>query len=281
MTKNLLDLSGKIDQQSINLFRLVNRITTTLEMPYLVVGATARDIVYHYRFGTPIKRATTDIDFGIQMRSWEEFESLSSMLVSEGFKPTKSAHKFLCPNNTELDIVPFGSIEDKKSNIQWPPNGDVEMNVLGFKEALDHAFQIEIASDPALQIPVASPRGLALLKFIAWGDRDREMRVRDALDIAYLLDHYEGDGSVVERLYEEGVIEQYDYDVNLASAHMLGCDTAIIALDATKQRILEIIDRNLNSSDENKLVVEMCKHVEIEYDKHLNLLQAFTNGFGQ
>ena len=281
MTKNLLDLSGKIDQQSIDLFSLVNRITTTLEMPYLVVGATARDIVYHYRLGTPIKRATTDTDFGIQLRSWEEFDSLSSMLVSEGFKPTKSAHKFLCPNNTELDIVPFGSIEDTQANIQWPPNGEVEMNVLGFKEALDHAFQVEIANDPALQIPVSSPQGLALLKFVAWGDRDREMRVRDALDIAYLLDHYEADNSVVERLYEEGVIEQYDYDISLASAHMLGCDSVVIAHNATKQRILEIINSNLNSSDENKLVVEMCKHVETDYDKHLNLLQAFSNGFRQ
>ena len=281
MTKNLLDLSRKIDQQSIDLFSLVNRVTAVLDMPYLVVGATARDIVYHHRFGTPIKRATTDIDFGIQLRSWEEFESLSSMLVSEGFKATKSAHKFLSSNDTELDIVPFGSIEDKKSNIQWPPNGDVEMNVLGFKEALDHAFQVEIASHPALHIPVASPQGLALLKFIAWGGRDREMRVRDALDIAYLLHHYEADGSVVERLYQEGLIEKYDYDVKLASAHMLGCDSAVIAHDATRQRILQIIDRNLKSIDENKLVVEMCKHVEIEYDKHLNLLQAFTNGFGQ
>lgn len=281
MTKNLLDLSGKIDQQSIELFTLVNRITATLEMPYLVVGATARDIVFHHRFGTPIKRATTDTDFGIQVRSWEEFESLSQMLVSEGFKPTKSAHRFFCPNNTQLDIVPFGSVEDDTANIQLPPKGDIEMNVQGFNEALDHAFQVEIASDPTLHIPVASPQGLALLKFIAWSDRDRDMRVRDALDIAYLLDHYEADSSVIERLYEERVIEQYDYDVSLASAYMLGIDSAAIAHDATKRNIVEIINRNLSPIDENILVEEMCKHVEIEYEKYLKLLNAFAHGFGK
>jgi len=276
---NSISLSGKIDQPTIDLFILIDRITTALDMPYLVVGATARDIVYHHRFGTPVKRATTDTDFGIQVRNWEEFESLSQMLVSEGFKPTKLAHRFFCPNNTQLDIVPFGSVEDDTACIQWPPNGEVEMNVLGFKEALDHAFQVEIATGPALHIPVASPRGLALLKLIAWSDRDRDMRVRDALDIAYLLNHYEADNSVVERLYEKGVIEQYDYDVSLASAHMLGADSASIASDATKLKILEIINQNLNADDENTLVVEMCKHVEIEYEKYLKLLNAFVSGF--
>ena len=59
-------------------------------MQYLVIGATARDIVYHYRLGTPVAGATTDIDFGIQVGSWEEFESLSQMLASEGFARTKS-----------------------------------------------------------------------------------------------------------------------------------------------------------------------------------------------
>lgn len=279
MKKNLLNLSGKIDQQSVDLFILVNRIIVTLDLPYLVVGATARDIVYHHSFGAPVKRATTDTDFGIQVRSWEEFESLSQKLVSEGFKTTDSAQRFICPNNTKLDIVPFGPIEDEMAKIQWPPNGDIEMNVLGFKEALEHAFQVEIVTDPTLLIPVASPQGLALLKLIAWSDRDRNMRVRDALDIAYLLDHYEANNSVVERLYEGSVIEQYDYDVSLASAHMLGSDSAAIASDATKQKILEIINQNLNAIDENTLVVEMCNHVEFEYEKYLNLLNAFLSGF--
>ncbi len=96
-----MNLSRKIDQPTIDLFILVNRITTTLNMPYLIEGATARDLVYHHRFGTPVKRATTDVDFGIQVSSWKEFESLSQTLVSEGFKTTKSAHSFLCPNNTK------------------------------------------------------------------------------------------------------------------------------------------------------------------------------------
>ena len=276
-----MNLSGKIDQPTIDLFILVDRITTALDMPYLVVGATARDIVYHHRFGTPVKRATTDVDFGIQVSSWKAFESLSQALVSEGFKATKAAHRFFCPNNTQLDIVPFGAIEDNKANIQWPPNGEIEMNVLGFKEALDHAFLIEITSEPAVNIPVASPQGLMILKLIAWNDRDRTMRERDALDIAYLLNNYDADKLVVERLYEENIIGQYDYDVILASAHLLGNDSAAIASDATKRKVKAIINNSASSIDENILVIGMCTRVETEYEKNLELLNAFAKGFGR
>ncbi len=45
MTKSLLDLSGKIDFKTIELFEIVNRISNNLGISYVVVGATARDLV--------------------------------------------------------------------------------------------------------------------------------------------------------------------------------------------------------------------------------------------
>ena len=93
------------------------------------------------------------------------------------------------------------------------------------------------------------------------------------------LDYYEKDESVIERLYDEGVAAQYEFDVSLASAHLLGADSAAIAQDATKQKILEIINSNLDVTNENSLVVEMCEHIEIEYEKYLKLLGAFAEGF--
>jgi predicted nucleotidyltransferase len=274
-----LNLSDKISRATTDLLELIDRITTEPGIPYLVVGATARDIVYHHRFGTPIRRATTDTDFGIQVGSWEEFNLLSEALVSENFTRSNSAHRFYCPNNSKIDIVPFGPIEDELANIHWPPSGDFEMNVLGFKEALDHALQIELGVDSSVQIPVASPQGLVLLKLIAWEDRPPGMRVRDAQDFAYLLEYYDKDESVMERLYEEGVAAQYEFDVSLASAHLLGADSVAIAREATKQKIQEIISSNLGAIDENQLVVDMCEHIEIEYEKHLELLGAFAEGF--
>lgn len=58
-----------------------------------------------------------------------------------------------------------------------------------------------------------------------------------------------------------GVAEQYEFDVSLASAHLLGAVAVAIAQDATKQKILEIINSNLDATDENSLVVEMCERI--------------------
>ncbi|MBL7004780.1 MAG: hypothetical protein ISR69_12250 [Gammaproteobacteria bacterium] len=74
MTKNSLDLSGKIEQSTIELFKTVDSIAKNLEIKYLVVGATARDLVFHYGLGAVVKRATADIDFGIQVESWQQFK---------------------------------------------------------------------------------------------------------------------------------------------------------------------------------------------------------------
>jgi predicted nucleotidyltransferase len=91
------------------------------------------------------------------------------------------------------------------------------------------------------------------------------MRIRDAQDFAYLLEYYDKDESVVERLYGEGVAAQYEFDVSLASAHLLGADSVAIAREATKQKIQEIISSNLDAINENQLVADMCEHIEIEY----------------
>jgi len=39
-------------------------------MPYVVVGATARDLVLHYGHGAAIRRATQDVDFAIEVPDW-------------------------------------------------------------------------------------------------------------------------------------------------------------------------------------------------------------------
>ena len=64
-----------------------------------------------------------------------------------------------------------------------------------------------------------------------------------------------------------------------ASAYLLGVDSASIALDATKQQIRKIFERNLNTSGPNFLVGEMCDRIDDEYDGKLKLLEAFAKGF--
>ena len=46
------------------------------EADFLIVGAMARDLLLHYGHGVPITRATTDIDLGVTVGSWDEFRQL-------------------------------------------------------------------------------------------------------------------------------------------------------------------------------------------------------------
>ena len=69
----MLNLSGKIDQGTLELLTLINQVTVELGIEYLVIGATARDLVMHYGYGARIQRATKDLDVAIQIESWDSF----------------------------------------------------------------------------------------------------------------------------------------------------------------------------------------------------------------
>lgn len=110
-----------------------------MRIPYLVVGATARDLILYHGFGAAIQRGTQDIDFGIKISSWDDFQQMSVGLVAKGFaQELKVNHRFHRVDTDglpwEIDIVPFGFVE-QRSEIAWPPHGDIVMTILGFAEA--------------------------------------------------------------------------------------------------------------------------------------------------
>ena len=77
MMSTLLNISGKIDPRSSEVFDFVNSVLAELKMPYIVVGATARDLVLHHGHGARIQRATDDVDFAIEVPDWNAFDVLT------------------------------------------------------------------------------------------------------------------------------------------------------------------------------------------------------------
>ena len=276
----MLNLSGKIDQGTLQLLALINQVTVEMGVEYLVVGATARDLVMHYGYGARIQRATQDLDFAIQIESWDVFTEFKDRLIANGFTERRSPQRVISPTGMPVDIVPFGGIADNNSNIRWPPSGDFEMDVAGFDEAHKSAIQVLIQQDPLIQIPVASPQGLALLKLIAWDDRDHDLRAKDAKDLAYLLESYQSVEKVVDRIYEiDGLMQRYDWDIDQGSAHLLGIDTSAIVGRDAKTKVSKILNANLQAEAPNYLVEEMSSRTGEDYDNKRRLLEAFSNGF--
>ena len=278
----LLNIAGKIDSKIIDLFELVSVATSESGIPYVVVGATARDLILHHGYGAKIQRATRDIDFAIEVPDWQAYVSLKNRLCQKGFKSDQAQHRLTSPDRIPIDIVPFGSIENPDASIAWPPKGEVVMNVMGFNEACVHAEWLRIRNNPVLDIPVATPAGMILLKLIAWTDRTVELRKKDAKDIAYLLSNYEKIPVVVDIMYDDlsvGLMESYDWDRSQAASFILGQHAKDIASEATRKEVVKLASDKIPNVSIDRLLIDMCDNSDIQFERNRLLLSAFYQGF--
>lgn len=183
-----LDLSNKLPSEQVNIIRQVVHAAENQGLRLFIVGAQARDLLLQHAYDLPVHRATNDIDFGIVVESWDEFTRLRDALIaSEKFQSHKTMRqKLVHESGLLVDLVPFGDLEKPSGQIAWPPDFSVVMSTVGFREAYDNSIEVRIADD--LIVKVASLAGLALMKIIAWDDRQFE---RDAQDLALIMKHYD------------------------------------------------------------------------------------------
>ena len=121
MNNTLVDVSGKLPSGLVQLYRDINQQARSLGIDILVVGAMARDLVLVHGYGASIERGTRDVDFGVQVQGWGEFNQLRDALLASGYHTDDNhPHSFRFPADDGLpwpvDIVPFGDIaNDEKS----------------------------------------------------------------------------------------------------------------------------------------------------------------------
>ncbi len=273
-----LDLSGKIDAKSIAIYTAINNAVKELGIAYVIVGASARDLVMHYGYGATIKRATADIDFGIQIPDWATYAALSKKLVELGFEETRNQHKLLY-EGMQIDLVPFGALQDEEAKIAWPPKGDVVMNVLGFEEAIDNAINVIIQDEPKIEIPVVMPPGLSLLKIICWTDRDADLKEKDAKDLLYLLKSYEDIPEIMDSIFEYPEFHSdFGSDMRFGSAFKLGVDAGAIASEQTKEYLKRIENDEIAKRSSDMLIENMCEDIGEEFETNKQLLSAYFRG---
>jgi predicted nucleotidyltransferase len=105
MKTKSLNVVAKLPQGLVELYQIISRHTDELSIPYLVVGATARDIILHHGFGAAIERGTRDVDFGIQVQNWEQFEQLKAALLESGFNAHKTKSHQLITTLANGDVA--------------------------------------------------------------------------------------------------------------------------------------------------------------------------------
>ena len=278
MTDILLNIAGRIEPWLLSTLERVCRVIEGLGLPYVLVGATARDLVMHHAYGASAQRATRDVDFAVEVEDWAAFEAIRASLLRQGFRATGVSHRLQHHPGVLVDIIPFGRIGDERAVIAWPPRGDIEMSVLGFREACDAALRVRVREAPVLDVRVVSPEGLALLKLMAWMQRPQEQRRKDATDLAYVLCHYEAIPENREVLYDSAcmdIMEAYEWDLSLAAAWLLGRRVRAMSPPKARLGIGALISGESKPLSLERLAMEMGGQ-----HRDAQRLRAFVDGLG-
>jgi len=284
MNNILIDISGKIDPEEVSILRSIKEVAEEFNIPFFVVGAFARDVIFEHIHRIPAPRKTEDIDLGVEVANWEEFGRLIGALIErELITATKSPQRFIAKTSaTVVDIIPYGSITDETKRISWPPDHDRIMSMLGFEEAYQSALKVRFSNEPILDIPVLSIPGLTLLKIISWADA-YPRRERDAQDVLFILENYEATG-IEDQLYDSYIplLTEEGYDSRLASVRLLGRDIAQLCSPETKKKVTEILASETNEDQGFKMLSHMVRGGAAfrgsRFEVVLNLLKRLLQG---
>jgi len=279
--KNIsLDLSNKIDVGIVELLSDLNKIAVRSDVPFFVIGATARDIILEQGFGISTRRKTQDVDLAVMVKDWKAFEMVKKELLSTGrfIEEGKATHSFRYRKSLRVDVIPFGGVESPKGTITWPPDREIKMNVMGFKEAFDHSLIVRMA--PKLDIRFISLPGLAIVKLIAWSERSGEAAGKDAADLALLLKNY-ADAGNKDRLYEEhrDLLEAEGHDHDRAGARLLGQDMSRMMSKQTRTKVLGILSNNADIEKKDGLIIALSRPLGMDkYEEAQMLLECLKRG---
>lgn len=284
MSDSLLTLRKQLPENTIGILRSVKTTADRLGIPSFIVGATARDIVLEYVHNARPGRATSDVDFGIAVETWEKFEIFKKALIErESFRADSKMEQRLwrgkTPEEMKIDLIPYGKLESPPGTITFPPTG-FELNTNGFREAFNAALTIEIADD--LQVKVVSLAGLAVLKFIAYNDRPQE-RQTDLEDVLFVARNYL-DADNEERLYaDDELMSEEDFDVRTVGARLLGRDMADLLTEQSEKVILAHLSEESGDADDPGLTrtVEITTARTRTLDEDLDLTVKMLRGLRQ
>ena len=271
-----LDVTNRLPEGLVEVYGRIQRVAIALDIPLLIIGATARDIILVHGYNAAIERGTRDVDFGLEVPSWEHYQKMRDALIESGFTAhPKKTHQLSTTDSDglswEIDLIPFGGVSDAHGQITWPPEHAFQMSVLGFDEVYKHAWDVLLTREPTLSVKVASPAGILLLKLIAWTERGREYQGKDAIDIYYVIKHYGKIPDVFEALYERDYMELQDYDDMKASAMMLADEVAAMAHGDTLNYIRQTLLNNERVLE--RLKTDITKFTRADFDEAETLIE--------
>jgi predicted nucleotidyltransferase len=284
MSKILFDLSGKIDHLTVEALSAVKSIADSCGIPFFVVGASARDFILKHCYRIEPPRLTIDIDLGVRVTDWAHFHKLTDALKATGkFLPDKRQKQRYRFESVLIDIVPFGPITDENQRIAWPPEHEIVMNVVGFKEAYEYAITVRLSATPELDIKLPTLPGLALMKILSWKEKYPE-RTKDAEDLLLIMNEYANAGNF-DRLYDEEpeLLQEEKFDLKLAGIRLLGRDMARIADIETLIKVKAILEGETGEQTRYRLITDIIRGSlsEERFDETFEQVEKLKTGLSE
>jgi len=281
------DISEKIDKNLRDTLMAIEDVSRVLKVPFLVVGATARDLIFNYVFDLKTYRATKDLDVAVWVNNWEKYKQIETALIASGgfAKDHRTPHRFRFGGTVLVDIIPFGGLENPPRKIFWPSTDGTTMLTYGFEEVYIFSVEVKISNNPDVLVRVATPAGLAVLKLISWKE-DFPNRSKDASDLYYIMNKYLDAGNQ-DRIFstDEDLISGGEVDYLIAGARLLGRDMRTICNETTKSVIEKILREETSDVSELNLVSDMVQKSQFDKEESfqrarlmlLELFNYFTN----
>lgn len=255
-------------------FNHIDEVMNEHGVPYYLIGATAIAIEF-LESGKKVPRGTRDIDFAMMVPSLQVHESIVASLMERGFRKAKAPWTlYFEAENIVIDLLPFGEIEENDTvdfNERYS-----DLHVLGFKEVLESAKSITIEEKVA-KIP--SLEGMVLLKLIAYSDRPEE-RENDIDDILRIIEMY------YDKEWEQITASHFDLldveelDQLKVAAEVLGRNsrTHLSKNKKLEERISSIVNTELDSKKDSRLVIEWAQKLETDIIYIKELIAGFKKG---
>jgi predicted nucleotidyltransferase len=275
MTTISHNLIGKIDEKTVAILSEIDTIARDLKLAFFIVGATARDILLQHAHDIHSTRATLDIDIGVLVSDWDQFQTLKEALVRTGtFSSTRQVQRLIYDDELLLDIVPFGGIAEDNGSISWPPEFDIEMSIVGFQECYQHAIAVQVSAEPDLVVKVVALAGLAILKLVSWDDSS-ERRGKDAVDLFVIIKNYIAAGNM-DRFFEEAdILKEENSNYDRSSARFLGREMAKIASQAAKDKLVGILEREAVSSQGHQIAMDVLRRDTFQQESYEQIVAYF------
>lgn len=259
-----------------DVFEIVDKVFTKLEIRYYLIGANARDI-YLFKTGkTPI-RMTFDVDFAIMVPDKVAYDLIINELLKENMVRTSKPFSLeYVPKNIIVDILPYGEIAQVGS-VNFNQR-NTEISVLGYEEV--SGFIENYETESGMVIPVTPFEGLIILKLVAWNDNDD--RQRDLDDISELLSQsFELFNDEIFEIHNDLFGEDIEFDETIFAARVIGRKMApILRKNKILEKEIKSIIQKATASETKASIVEytLAQNMEKSIEQIKSILSAIILG---